>query len=101
MADLQMAATKKICSGELTEEELQNFIIAGSASGKGVICTIDVLADGRFRKHSTTETEVLEFACRSDDYEQLLEAIASRREEYLEQVARAKNARDKRQQQKA
>lgn len=100
MADLQMAATKKICSGELTEEELQNFIIAGSTSGKGVICTIDVLGDGRFRKHSTTEAEVLEFACRSEDYEQLMEAIAARRQEYQEQVARAKNAREKKLQQR-
>ena len=99
LADLQMAATKKICSGNLTENDLQNFIDAESAAEK-IVCSIDVYGDGHVHKHTTTEAEVLDFAARYGDYESLLAAISKKREEYQKQVERAQVAREKLQQQR-
>lgn len=99
LAELQMAATKKICSGELTENDLQNFIAAESAANQ-IVCSIDVYGDGRVCKHTTTEAEVISYASKCADFEHLLTTIAAKREEYQGQVARAKVARDKKQQQK-
>ena len=100
LADLQMAATKKICSGELTENDLQNFITAESAANQ-IVCSIDVYGDGHVCKHATTEAEVIGYASRCADFEHLLTEMTDKRKEYLKQVERAKNARTKLQQQTA
>ena len=94
MAELQMAATQRICSGELSERDLQDIINAKGA----IVCSVDVYRDGSVKPHVTKEDEVLDFACRCDSYEELKAAMDSRRQEYQGQVARAKIARDSKQQ---
>lgn len=97
MAELQMAATKKICAGELTENDLKNIINKESTADQ-IVCSIDVYGDGHVHKHTTTEAEVIDFACKCDDFDQLMKTIFTKRDEYQALVARAKNARDKKQQ---
>lgn len=94
IADLQMAATKKICSGDLTVEQLQNFIDEQILSPKRIIRSFDVCADGKVQKHVSTEKEAIEYACRCEDFDELVKQMASSREVYLDQVKKAENARN-------
>ena len=89
-----MAATKRICSGELTENDLMSIINAQSTSPKRIVASIDVYANGRVTKHAATEEEVIDFACKCEDLDKLVETMTSRREEYQKQVKRAEKARE-------
>ena len=89
IADLQMAATKKICDGNYTVEQLQNFLNPENR----VIRSFDVYSDGKVLKHIATEKEAIEYASRCADFEGLIEKMSKGRETYLKQVNNAERAR--------
>ena len=93
ISELQMEATKKICSGNLTVEQLQNFLNPEISSPNRVIRSFDVYSDGKVLKHIASEKEAIDYACRCKDLDELVKKMFSSRVSYLDQVKKAEKAR--------
>ena len=93
ISELQLAATKKICSGNLTVEQLQNFLNPEISAPNRVIRSFDVYSDGKVLKHIASEKEAIDYACRCKDLDELVKKMFSSRVSYLEQVKKAEKAR--------
>ena len=91
--DLQLEATKKICSGNLTVEQLQNFLNPEISSPNRVIRSFDVYSDGKVLKHIASEKEAIDYACRCESLDELVKKMVSSRATYLELVKNAEKAR--------
>ena len=93
ISELQLAATKKICSGNLTVEQLQNFLNPEISAPNRVIRSFDVYSDGKVLKHIASEKEAIDYACRCESLDELVKKMVSSRAAYLELVKNAERAR--------
>ena len=86
---------KKIVNGEISIQDLECLFNGETISGNRVLRSIDVMSDGSFRKHETTEEEVLGFVIKHPRYDEFMDAITTERKKYSQRADRARKARTK------
>ena len=93
-ANLKADTAAKILNGGVSDETMKTILNLTDESPDIVIRTIDILAGGQIKDHVTTEDEVIHFAAKCADLDQLIEKMKKGKKLYLEQAARAEKARN-------
>ena len=92
-ANLKADTAAKILNGGVSDEKMKTILNLTDESPDIVIRTVDILAGGQIKDHVTTKNEVIHFAAKCSDLDQLFEKMREERKLYVEQAARAANAR--------
>jgi len=85
----------KILQGEVPIQDVEHLFNGESLSVNRVLRSVDVMSDGSFRKHETTEEEVVAFMSKHPQYDEIMETIKTERTKYSQRADRARKARTK------
>ena len=85
----------KILQGEVPIQDVEHLFNGESLSVNRVLRSVDVMSDGSFRKHETTEEEVVTFMSKHPQYDEIMETIKAERTKYSQRADRARKARTK------
>ena len=93
-ANLKADTAAKILNGGVSDETMKTILNLTDESPDIVIRTIDILAGGQIKDHVTTKNEVIHFAAKCSEFDQLIEKMRAERKRYVEQAGRAEKARN-------